>query len=58
MTEDFVVQNSDWKISGNTTDGFTLESKDGQQSIGPLPAAKMTSIFAVVDQLDVWLKSQ
>jgi hypothetical protein len=51
------VQNDDWQLSQEDA-GYLVESRDGQFSLGPMPAQKIANLLAIVEYLDNLLKSQ
>ena len=57
LDKTLLVQNDDWQLSQEDA-GYLVESRDGQFSLGPMPAQKIANLLAIVEYLDNLLKSQ
>ena len=45
------MQNDDWKLNQEDA-GYVLESRDGQFTIGPVPAQMIANLLGIIQQLD------
>ena len=58
LVETLLVQNDDWKLNKEDDGTYTIQSRDGKWTIGPLPGDMLRTLAGIVEHLDNLLKSQ